>query len=281
MTPSSHNPVGWLRDRTQQTDPPAADPGTASTSYDVVVGASSGLGAALAIRLMGQMRPVVLAARRVDRLNGIAAAHTSPSEYVPICVQTDLRDAGDVTKLADTIQNIGRPVGNLYLVAGANEPAGTDDPHARYNDLSRYLGMALTGPIALVESLEHRNALTCESVVVGISSIAAAVPFDALPVYGAAKAAFEQWLRATRHPDKARRVVVRPGRFASEFFPRPGATPLLPHQLAARITARVGAGDDEITVGDRGDRRASRLHQLARSAGQRLVTDARTGRSDT
>lgn len=277
-----HSPFDRIRrGGSREPDQAAADPGPVSWPvYDVVVGASSGLGAALAAHLMSRGRPVVLAARRLERLNALAGAHGSGSPSAPICVQTDLRNPDQVAVLAETIQQTRRPVGTLFLVAGANEPAVTDDLRQRYRDLTEYMGLALVGWISLVESLEHGGGLTQESVVAGVSSIASAVPFSGLPVYGAGKAGFEQWLRATRHPDRARRVVVRPGRFPSEFFPTPGSPPLLPRVLAAQICAEVAGGHDEITLGGRGDRMASALHRGARVLGQRLVTDARSDRSD-
>lgn len=257
-----------------------APQGVLVVSCDVIVGASSGLGAALATHLMSHGRDVVIAARRLGRLNDLTCEHRARSSSRAVCVQVDLRVPAQVLALARSIQKEER-VDRLFLVAGANEPHVSEDLTARQSEVDSYLRLMFAGWIPLVEWLETNRVLTEHSSVVGISSIAGGVPFKALPIYGAAKAGLEHWLRSTRQKGRSRRVVVRPGRFNSEFFGT-GKQPIeLPLALAERICTKVDHGRNEIYFGSFRDRISSVIHRGAQALSESIVKDASPDRKDT
>lgn len=74
----------------------------------IITGASSGIGAALARRLAGEGASVVLAARRQQKLDELAASLTS-SGGVAVAAPTDVTDADQAGRLVtDTIARFGR-----------------------------------------------------------------------------------------------------------------------------------------------------------------------------
>lgn len=245
----------------------------------MVIGASSGLGAALATQLLGDGRRVLMSARRLERLQTVASAGRSEGA-APICCRSDLRDREDLTRLADAICSIG-PIGTIYLVAAANEPIGGSGADEVWATTEDYLRLMLTSYVCLITSLEACSWLDRESTVVYISSIAAGVEFASLPLYGSMKAAMEHWIRSTRDGGRARRVVVRPGRFESEFFGPLSDSSRVPIELAATIISAVESGRDEIHLGGPRDRVASHLQLAAKRLAARLVRDASPERSDT
>jgi NAD(P)-dependent dehydrogenase (short-subunit alcohol dehydrogenase family) len=251
---------------------------TVEPRIDVVVGASSGLGAALGLNILGSGTPTIMAARRVSSIRELIAG--SQQAELGVAQFCDLSDWSSVLEFVSKLAATG-VVGRLFLVAGANEPTLPSEPVERCEAADRYVRMTFTSWVVLVDELGRLGALDDRSTVVAVSSIAAGVPFAELSLYGAGKAALEQWVRSRRGGGGPRWVVVRPGRFRSEFFPSEGGTPPLPFELAETILREVAAGSTEISLGGARDRLGTGLERAARMAATRIVRDASPERSDT
>jgi short-subunit dehydrogenase len=241
----------------------------------VVVGASSGLGAAFAVVHARRGDKVIVVARREERLAQLRrellpALHGD--NWVPI--RADLCDADDVEALADRLA--AWHLDRLYLSAGANQPVATGGVTERLRVIEPYFRLIFCAYIALTEHLIEKKALSLSSRVVAISSLAAVIPFPRLELYSAGKAALEGWCRGARDRGGPRFTVVRPGLFKSEFF-RPSETLRsgdIPLQRAERIVRLVDQGRDFVDVGGWRDVTASRLSSLLGPRARRIIPNA-------
>lgn len=184
----------------------------------VVVGASSGIGEAIARRLAHEGYAVALVARRVDLLNKVAeqinAAGGKASMYahdvthydeVPALFQTILRDLGrlDVIVYAS---------GVMPSVAANEYNFEKDQDMITVNVLG---GMAWLDQAAMAFERLGRGS------IVGISSVAGDRGRVINPVYNASKAAFSAYLEALRNRLSRKGVqvlTVKPGMVDTEMI---------------------------------------------------------------
>ena len=82
----------------------------------MITGASSGIGAAIAREYARRGKPLILTARRVERLDALAAElrHSVPCEVI----SADLADPGAATKLFSATRTRGLLVDTLVNNAG-------------------------------------------------------------------------------------------------------------------------------------------------------------------
>jgi short-subunit dehydrogenase len=247
----------------------------ASRRRIVVLGASSGLGAAFAVVHARRGDEVIVVARREERLAQLRREllPTLPDDsWVPI--RADLSNAGDIEALADRLS--AWHLDRLYLSAGANQPVVTGGVTERLRIIEPYFRLIFYAYIVLTEHLIENEALGLSSRVVAISSLAAVIPFPKLELYSTGKAALEGWCRGARDRSGPRFTVVRPGLFKSEFF-RPSETLRsgdLPLQRAARIVRLVDQDRDFIDVGGWRDVTANRLSSLLGPCARRILPNA-------
>ncbi|MGH3319267.1 MAG: SDR family NAD(P)-dependent oxidoreductase [Streptosporangiaceae bacterium] len=149
----------------------------------VVMGASSGFGAALAEDLAAGGHRVVAGARR-------ARTGSSLLRYVP----ADVTDPDAVARFAATA------VGELDCVTGlvycAADPAAVAKAwQVDTAEFAHVLDVTLLGFVRLVGHLVPAFERAGQGSIVAVGSRAARVPVDLLAAYGAAKAALEQYTR--------------------------------------------------------------------------------------
>lgn len=200
----------------------------------VVTGASSGIGAAVAVRLAASGWLPVLVARRRERLE--ALAHETGGEVEPC----DVGDREAVERAAAAI--LARHPAVSLLVNNAGIAGRVDfltaDP-ARIEEVLRvnYLGSVwcLRG---LLSGLERGRP----SHVVNVVSVAGAVAVPASGPYSASKHAQLAFSRATAASLRGRGIrvhTVSPGLVETEGFPQRRA-------LAHRLLGRAVIGPDEV-----------------------------------
>lgn len=93
-----------------------------SPKIALVTGASSGIGRAVALRLLSNGWCVVLAGRRVDPLQAMVAEAALLGQSA-LAVPTDVRDPASVQALFDTIERTFGRLDLLFNNAGVNAPA--------------------------------------------------------------------------------------------------------------------------------------------------------------
>ncbi len=186
---------------------------TVSRRKCIIVGASSGIGAALARRLAAEGYSLALLARRADLLQALCREiNTSTGEP---CAFPYVHDVTDTASVPDLLHQILGDLGGLDLIiycAGLSLPSGMG--HYEFDkDLLvtqvNYIGaLAWLDPVARLFHRLHTGQ------IVGISSVAGERGRVALPAYYASKAALTSYLESLRNRLTRRGVhvlTVKPG----------------------------------------------------------------------
>ena len=223
----------------------------------LVIGASSGLGAALAILHRRAGDNVTAVARRAHRLQQLAQLSQSPGAGQWVSDPLNLLDLRAVDELASR-----HSPKLVYLAAATGD---STDPSA-------LMALNFHRMVELADRFAREG-----TTIVAISSLAAVVAFPGLAWYCASKSALEQWIACNRTSYRSRLVVIRPGRFTSEFFGRRSQLSLndLPWRTAAQVIASVKNRRAITTLGGWRDILAANLAPLLGSPIiRRLVLDA-------
>jgi NAD(P)-dependent dehydrogenase (short-subunit alcohol dehydrogenase family) len=174
---------------------PSTAPGRA-----IVVGASSGIGAAIARQLACEGWQVAALARRAGDLDRLAAecrdaCGTSGGRILP--ARHDVRDADEIPEL---FERLVRDLGGLDLLvfAAAVMPDVAPAEYDTAKDLEM-LSVNLGGCIAWCNAAAVLFRTQRSGTLLGISSIAGARGRKGNPVYGASKAAMDHYLEALRN----------------------------------------------------------------------------------
>jgi short-subunit dehydrogenase len=198
--------------------PPSATPLT-PRKRAILIGASSGIGAALARRLASEGWTLALLARRAEKLSALCEEiNASAGEVRAVPYIHDVTDTGSVPGL---LQQILTDLGGLDLFiynSGIALPGGLkhyDFEKDRRTTEVNYLGaLAWLNPVAaLFQSLKAGQ-------IVGISSVAGDRGRVPNPSYNASKAALTCYLEALRNRLTRRGVhvlTVKPGYVATEL----------------------------------------------------------------
>lgn len=196
----------------------------------IVVGASSGIGEAMARRLARAGVAVALVARRGDRLRAICdelnGGRTAP---VARAYVHDVRAWEEVPAL---FQRVAADLNGVDLVvysAGIMPPVPLD-AYPTAEDV-RTLETNLVGAVAWLNEAAHRFAVMGEGTIIGISSVAGDRGRAGHPVYNASKAALDTYLEALRARLRRHGVIVLTAK------PGPVRTPLIEGLQRARPLA--------------------------------------------
>ncbi|MEZ0396596.1 MAG: SDR family NAD(P)-dependent oxidoreductase [Anaerolineales bacterium] len=209
----------------------------------LLIGASSGIGAALARRLAQEGYDLALLARRKDLLQRLCEEiNTACGEVRAVYYVHDVRDRAAVPAL---LQRILADLGSLDLViynAGVNLPAG---PEAY--DFEKDLLMTEINYVGALAWLDHAAAIFQQlksGQIVGISSVAGDRGRAGNPAYTASKAALTCYLEALRNRLSRYGVhvlTVRPGFVATDML-KQAQRPFMvisPEQAAADICKAI------------------------------------------
>jgi short-subunit dehydrogenase len=211
--------------------------------WALVTGASSGIGAAFARALDRRGHPLLLVARRRDRLE--ALAQTLGRAEV---LAADLGDEAEVARVAAHALALG----DVELLVN----------NAGYGTNGDFLGLDATreramiklnalAPVALAQALLPAMVARKSGGVINVSSIGAFQPVPYMATYGATKAFVLSWSEALAYELRntgVRVTCVCPGPTATEFFEVAAVNPAmarLPHVMSAEaLVARTLAAFD-------------------------------------
>ena len=182
-------------------------------AHALVVGASSGIGEALARRLAANGGKVALVARREDELRRIMEEiNSGAGEERAIAVAHNVRAVDDVPGL---VQEIARRLGGLDLViyaAGSMPPVAAGEYDTAKD--REMIEVNLLGAVAWLNPVAERMALLGRGTIVGIGSVAGDRGRAPNPVYCTSKAGFHAYLEALRNRTAklgVRVVTIKPG----------------------------------------------------------------------
>ncbi len=176
----------------------------------IVIGASSGIGAALVRRLVIQGYRVAALARREEELQKISAAvNANLPERADSRALIYPHDVTDYAAIPALFQEIVRDLGGLDLIVyvAAVQPAISRDEYNFTKDKTM-IDVNLLGAIAWLNQAATRFDRARRGHIVGVSSIAGDRGRVGGPVYNASKAGLNTYLEALRNRLARRGVTV-------------------------------------------------------------------------
>ena len=219
----------------------------------IVTGASSGIGAAFARLAAGEGARLVLAARRTERLEALAAELPGA-----LAVTTDLRDPGQVRRLVAAAADACGRVDVLVNNAGQGMHVPVEE--ARLEDLQAIVELNLYGPLVAMQAVLPLMRAQGGGAIVNVSSNTTRMVIPGIGPYSATKCALNQLSATARAEWAADGVVVsvvHPSITATEFHQtlRAGSmrgggrlVPEAPEVVARAILEAIRSAAAEVVV---------------------------------
>ena len=210
-----------------------------------IIGASSGIGAALATILLQQGAHVAVSARRAEALQALVADHME-ARALPF----DFTDHGAFAAASDELFRAWGGIDLVVFCAGAYAPmrAWQLDP----NDIDRLLAINLRAPMAAAARLIPQLLKQGGGALAFVSSVAGYRGLPKAAAYGPTKAAlinFAETLYLDLEPRGLSVFLINPGFVATPMtaandFEMPAL--ISPQQAAEEIIAGFARGEFEI-----------------------------------
>ncbi|MBU1383907.1 MAG: SDR family NAD(P)-dependent oxidoreductase [Alphaproteobacteria bacterium] len=210
----------------------------------LITGGGSGIGRAFAEALHARGAKVIIAGRRREALEAVAAANPG------MAFETlDVADAADIRSFAARIVEAYPDLNGVINNAGIMVVEDGID----LDIAEQTVAINLLGPIRLTAALLPHLKTKASATVVNVTSGLAFVPLAATPTYSATKAALRSWSQSLRHQLAATSVEViewAPPAVATDLMPghadNPNSMPLA--DFIAESLALFEAGGAEILV---------------------------------
>ena len=197
--------------------------------WALVTGASAGIGAAFARALAAKGANLILTARRLDRLDALAAELSDKHQSQCLTIAADLSEPDAPQKIFDAIAKEGRPVDILINNAGFGMPGVYTDnswaDHRAYLELMTISYAHLTR--LFIPGMQERGY----GRIIQVASVAGLIPGSAgHTLYGATKAflvSFAQSIAAENLETGVHCSALCPGFTYSEFHDVNDTRPLV------------------------------------------------------
>ena len=156
-----------------------------------IPGATSGIGLALALRLQDAGNTVVIAGRRTDVLDRLAAEHGFGT------ITIDISDPASVLSARDAVLAAHPDLNVLIAMAGIMVPE--DVTTAGFLDTAeRTIHTNVLGPVRLVAAFIEHLQTRSDATIITVSSGLAHTPLRITPSYNASKAFIHQFTESIR-----------------------------------------------------------------------------------
>ena len=211
----------------------------------LITGGGSGIGKAMAGALHARGAKVIIAGRRREPLEAVAAAHPG------MALETlDVADPASIKTFAarviETHPDLNVLINNAGIMVAED---GIDLAVAEQT-----IAINLLGPIRLTAALLPHLKRKAAATVVNVTSGLAFVPLTSTPTYSATKAALRSWSQSLRHQLAGTSVEVlewAPPAVATDLVPghaeNPNSMPLADFTAESLALFEAG-GADEILV---------------------------------
>jgi short-subunit dehydrogenase len=170
-------------------------------SVAIVTGASSGIGAATARLLAGRGARVVLAARRADRLEALAAELPGA-----LAVPTDVTDPAQLGHLVERCLDVHGRVDILVNNAGQGLHVPLTEVEAQ--DFLAVWELNVLAPLALMQAVLPAMSRQGAGSIVNVSSMTSQMVIPGLGAYAATKSALNMLSKVAREEFAPAGVVV-------------------------------------------------------------------------
>jgi len=184
----------------------------------VITGASSGLGEATARHLVERGATVVIGARRIDRIESLAAELTANGGKV-VAVETDVTDRDQVRNLVDiAVERFGR-IDVMLNNAGLMPLAPLE--RLKIDEWDRMIDVNIKGVLyGIAAALPHMKVQKSGHII-NVSSVYGHVVDPGATVYCATKHAvrvLSEGLRKEVKPYNIRTTIISPGAVSTELL---------------------------------------------------------------
>jgi short-subunit dehydrogenase involved in D-alanine esterification of teichoic acids len=168
----------------------------------LVAGGTSGIGRALAVRLHTAGNKVIIAGRRRELLDEIAAEHPGIEGE-----EFDVTDAASIRQLFETVTARHPGLNALVTMSGIMVPEKALDPGA-IEVAERTIATNLLGTIRLIHAFAPSLVAQPEAAILTVTSGLAYVPLPVTPTYSATKAAVHSYTESLREQLRETSVQV-------------------------------------------------------------------------
>lgn len=193
--------------------------GTVREKVVFITGASSGIGMACARAFAAEGSRMLLAARRIDRLEKLEVELTEAGAPAVLSIGLDVRDAGSVFRAVDGLEAEWREIEVLVNNAGLSR--GLDRLHeGRLDDWNEMIDTNIKGLLHVDRAVIPGMAARGRGTVVHIGSIAGREVYPGGNVYCATKhavRALTEGLRLDLLGTGVRVIGIEPGMVDTEF----------------------------------------------------------------
>ena len=183
----------------------------------LITGASSGFGAEMARKYNANGHPVILTARRFDKLKALAQTLNPSFPIHPIQLDVTRKQDIDrfVSELPQGFREVGILINNAGLALGLASFQDADEL-----DFETMINTNINGLLYMTKRILPLMLENHQGHIVNIGSIAANWPYPGGHVYCASKAFVQQFSRALRsdlHGKNIRVTNIEPGLAQTEF----------------------------------------------------------------
>ena len=158
----------------------------------LITGGGSGIGAALAERLHDLGNTVIIAGRRREALDQVAAGRADMH-----ALTLDIEDAEEIAAFAKRVLD-AHPALNMLVNNAGIMRSETLETARDLTDAAATIATNLLGPIRMTDALINHLTAQPDAAIINVSSGLAFVPFVAAPVYAATKAAIHSYTVSLR-----------------------------------------------------------------------------------